>query len=118
MVTRQQASRQVVRLAGHLESKWGVRLGSDKLSVTISPRMRTTLARCYPRLGRVVLSRRALALSSKQLREVACHELAHIATYQLFGSRARPHGKEWQRLVAVAGYRPTVHSAVSSSRRK
>ena len=116
MVTQQHATKQVLRLAGGLGSKWGVGTGFDNLSLTISTRMRRTLARCYPRLRRVVLSQRVLALSSKQLREVACHELAHIAAYQLFGSRARPHGIEWQRLVSMAGYPPSPYSAVSSSR--
>jgi predicted SprT family Zn-dependent metalloprotease len=37
------------------------------------------------------------------LREVLCHELAHLAVYRLHGGSARPHGPEWRQLMAAVG---------------
>lgn len=31
------------------------------------------------------------------------HELAHVVTRSLFGDRARPHGREWQAVMALFG---------------
>jgi SprT protein len=74
--------------------------------------MRTTVARCYPRLRRIVLSRGALDFTAGQFRELLCHELAHLAAYDLYGTRARPHGAEWRELVASAGCSPSSHKIV------
>lgn len=40
------------------------------------------------------------------IREVLCHELAHLAVYLRHGAAARPHGPEWRGLVEQAGYVP------------
>ncbi len=38
--------------------------------------------------------------------EVLCHEAAHVAAYELYGEKVRPHGSEWASLVTAAGFRP------------
>jgi len=42
------------------------------------------------------------------LREVLCHEAAHLAVHVLHGLKARPHGAEWARLMRIAGFEPRV----------
>jgi predicted SprT family Zn-dependent metalloprotease len=42
------------------------------------------------------------------LREVLCHELAHIVAHDRFGPNIQPHGNEWADLVRQAGYEPRV----------
>jgi SprT protein len=43
--------------------------------------------------------------------EVLCHEAAHVAAYELYGAKARPHGSEWAALVTAAGFRPRHKAA-------
>ena len=44
----------------------------------------------------------------KFLFEVLCHEAAHVAVHLLYGANAKPHGREWQELVRIAGYQPAT----------
>jgi len=80
--------------------------------VTVSDRLTTTLARCWPRTGRIELSARALG-DRVRLPELLCHEAAHLAVHVLHGPRCRPHGPEWQALMRQAGFEPraTIVSA-------
>lgn len=80
--------------------------------VTLSSRLITTLARCWPRTGRIELSSRALG-DRARLRELLCHEAAHLAVHVLHGPKCRPHGPEWQALMRQAGFEPraTIVSA-------
>jgi predicted SprT family Zn-dependent metalloprotease len=64
-------------------------------------------------LGRVYLERRVVRLAPELglapiavLREVVCHEVAHLAARDLHGGRCRPHGPEWMALVRLAGFEP------------
>jgi len=82
--------------------------------VTISHRLTTTLARCWPRTGCIELSARALDARAK-LRELLCHEAAHLAVHLLHGPNCRPHGPEWQALMRQAGFEPRA-TIVSSCR--
>ena len=50
--------------------------------------------------------------NSTLLREVVCHEAAHIAAPIKAGRRIRPHGPEWQALVRECGYKPRVRLQV------
>jgi len=46
------------------------------------------------------------------------HEFAHLVTHRLYGSKVRPHGKEWRQVVERLGGKPerTHRYAVTPSR--
>ncbi len=50
------------------------------------------------------------------LRDTLLHELAHILTWLWFGTRAKPHGREWQEICRILGTTPQVF--ISSSEEK
>jgi len=74
------------------------------IPVTPNPGLSRTLGRLLGRPWRIELGPRAL-VSSKRLREVVTHEAAHAA-FATNGdpTRQAPHGSEWRRLMALAGY--------------
>ena len=45
--------------------------------------------------------------------EVLCHELAHVAAYELHGRRHRPHGPEWAALMQAAGFEPRARARLT-----
>ena len=45
--------------------------------------------------------------------EVLCHELAHVAAYELHGRRCRPHGPEWAALMRAAGFEPCARARLT-----
>jgi len=87
---------------------WSVPDLADRVHFEMSSRMRTSLGRCYPQTGKVRLNTALLDEPEELLREVACHEAAHVAVYLLHGNAARPHGREWKELMAAAGFAPRV----------
>lgn len=92
---------------------WGLPdLGSD-VHIVFSNRLRSTLARCRPLEGRIVVRADLARGAPAFLVEVLCHEAAHIATHKLHGHRAKPHGAEWKELVRLAGYSPSIRAAAS-----
>ncbi len=44
--------------------------------------------------------------------EVLCHEAAHAAVYERYGTNCQPHGEEWQHLMEAAGFEPRVRIPV------
>ena len=70
--------------------------------------MRASLGRCHPADGRVRLNPALFDEPEALLREVVCHEAAHVAVYLLHGNFARPHGREWKELMVKAGFEPRV----------
>ena len=93
------------------EQLWQTPGLAERISITVSTRLRTTLARCLPAHGRVVLSDTLLGGSKARLREVLCHEVAHVAVYRRHGRTVSPHGAEWAQLVRLAGYTPATRTA-------
>ena len=80
---------------------WSCRSGRIELSA----RLRTSFARSYPKVGLIRLNPVLLKPSYRDLLpEILCHELAHLAVYELFGPGRKPHGPEWQALVEKAGF--------------
>ncbi len=84
-----------------------------------------SLGRCSPRTGLIRLNPGLLDGPPTALREVVCHEVAHVATWILHGRKAAAHGREWKELMQRAGYDPrvrwaeaTVPDAVRERRRK
>ena len=87
---------------------WGLPGLADSVTVEFSRRFRSSLGRCYPIQRRVRLAAHLERGNDDLLEEVLCHELAHVAVYQIHGHRVRPHGREWKALVAMAGFEPRV----------
>ena len=91
--------------------QWGCRWKlpglKDRIIVEFSPRLRVSLGRSYPQRGLVRLNL-SLKTEDALLREVLCHEVAHVAVFELHGTKCRPHGTEWQTLVRTAGFEPHV----------
>ena len=90
--------------------RWGVAGLDERVSVSFSSRLRRSLGRSVPARGRVSLHVSLRYGPRARLAEVLCHEVAHIAVYELHGRSPRPHGAEWARLVTAAGFRPTVRA--------
>jgi predicted SprT family Zn-dependent metalloprotease len=105
-----------------LITKWGALWGVPDLesgiSVTFSGRLKKSLGRCRPSLGRITLRSDLQNENSSRLVEVLCHEAAHVAAYKLFGSAAAPHGPEWRSLVTQAGFEPHVRTAGPSAEQR
>lgn len=91
---------------------WHVPDLRDRVRVEPTTRLRRSLGRCMPGSGRIRIQRALLDGSETLLREVVCHEAAHAAAHLLHGARIKPHGAEWRRLMAEAGYRPRVRIAL------
>jgi SprT protein len=105
------------RLLRSWERRWRVPGLVDSLKMQFSDRLRSTLGRSEPRTGRVLLHASLRGAPEPLLREVLCHEVAHVAAYRLYGKGLRAHGEEWKTLVALAGYRPTLYHQMSIGRR-
>lgn len=89
-------------------SAWSVTDLASMVRVGFSDRLTRALGRCTPETGSIRLNRKLSKTNHEILREVLCHEVAHIAVWRLYGRSARPHGAEWRELVALAGYEPRV----------
>jgi SprT protein len=87
---------------------WNVPELPKRVRIVFSSRLQSSLGRCAPRAGLIRLNPGLLDSSPEALREVVCHECAHVATWLLYGRRARAHGAEWKDLMRVAGYEPRV----------
>ena len=102
-MNQEETSRTILE-CGHL---WEMPELPGLVRVEFSPRMKVSLGRCLPERGIVRLNKKLKSQPHAFVREVLCHELAHFVTHRRFGTRVRPHGLEWQRLVELAGYQPT-----------
>jgi predicted SprT family Zn-dependent metalloprotease len=97
---------------------WGVPELTSTVSVSFSTQLKRSLGRCRPADGQVMLRADLRSGDPERLREVLCHEVAHIAAYLKFGHAIKPHGVEWRGLVAAAGFRPRVRMAPPSEPRQ
>ena len=86
---------------------------ANEVTVEFSPRLRSSLGICYPERKLIRLHPfLARQENVRLLREVVCHEAAHIAAPFRSGQRVKPHGPEWQALVRQCGYNPRVRLRV------
>lgn len=96
----------VVRFCAEL---WGVPALLERVRIIPAPRMTVILAHAYPATNTIRISARVLASGSTELiREILCHELAHLACRMRYGRRVHPHGPEWKELMRQTGYEPRV----------
>ena len=77
-------------------------------NVSVNPRLSASLGMCRPATSSIELSPRFFARGARIRREVLCHEAAHLAVRALCGISAKPHGTEWRRLMALAGFTPRI----------
>jgi len=90
---------------------WGIPELPFRVRIVFSQRLQSSLGRCAPSAGLIRLNPGLLDGAPEALREVVCHEAAHVATWLLHGRRARSHGPEWKELMRLAGYAPRVRWA-------
>lgn len=99
-------ARTVRGLTRELSQRWAIPDLADRVEVTFSSRLTRRLARALPERGEIRLGTEMKHAAPRLLREVICHELAHIAVYLRHGRRPKPHGREWQALIERAGLTP------------
>jgi len=87
---------------------WRVPALPDRLHVRPGPRLRRSLGRCHPASGTIRLHPELFEAPENLLKEVLCHEAAHVAAHLRHGPTVRPHGPEWAGLMREAGYEPRV----------
>lgn len=89
-----------------LAGVWRAPVLTQDTTVEFSTRMTKSLGRCVP--GRHVIRLRDDLRDgpAELIREVLCHEAAHIVAHERWGADAAPHGPEWRALVTEAGYAP------------
>ncbi len=87
---------------------WSLPTLAERARLETSSRLRTSLGRCYPSTGRIRIHPALLEEPEELLREVVCHEAAHVAVYLRHGKHTRPHGPEWVELMTAAGFAPRV----------
>jgi predicted SprT family Zn-dependent metalloprotease len=87
-------------------SAWSLSDLPSMVRVAFSERLTRALGRCTPETGSIRLNRKLAKAEPRILREVLCHEVAHVAVWHAHGHSARPHGPEWRELMALAGYEP------------
>lgn len=90
----------------HWSQLWTLPHLPQSLRIEFSLRIRRSLGRCYPSKGVIRLNQRLLDGPEEFLREVVCHEVAHIAVHLVHGNSRRPHGPEWAGFMRAAGYVP------------
>jgi hypothetical protein len=106
VMTREASSTPWHLWISHWSSLWRIPDLPGRVHITFSPRLRASLGRCSTRTGSIRLNPGLLRADPEVLREVVCHEAAHVAAWLLHGRRARPHGREWKDLMRAAGYEP------------
>jgi SprT protein len=85
---------------------WDVPHLDARSRIEWSPRLTTSLGRCYPDKKLVRIASHLERAPDGLLNEVLCHEMAHLAVRELHGRSARPHGPEWKALMEKAGFEP------------
>ena len=92
-----------------------------RVRVEWSERLTRSLGRAIP-ARRIVRLSEALRRRPQLFKQVLCHEVAHVAAWELARRREDPHGPTWKALVRAAGYDPVLRVALrkpaASSRAK
>lgn len=84
--------------------------------IQFSGRLKSSLGRTRVDAHKVSLNPLLTSANEQLLDEVLCHELAHIAIYERFGTSVKPHGPEWTALVRKAGFKPRLRHSISNAK--
>jgi predicted SprT family Zn-dependent metalloprotease len=88
------------------------------VTVRFNRRLRRSLGRAALSTGRISLHPSLCESPPALIREILCHEVAHVVAYRQarrHGSRRiAAHGEEWRALVRAAGYEPLVRGPALS----
>jgi predicted SprT family Zn-dependent metalloprotease len=95
---------------------WGRPELAGSVIIQFSGRLRSSLGRTRVDVRRVRLNPLLASANEQLLNEVLCHELAHIAVYERFGTSVKPHGSEWASLVQRAGFEPRLRHSVTGEK--
>ncbi len=106
--------RSMRRTLTHLGDVWNLPGLHFEVEVVFSPKLTGSLGRAIPSRGIVRLHVALASAPRRLLREVLCHEAAHIAVFRRHGESKRPHGPEWAELVRQAGYKPSRSLVVAA----
>ena len=117
MSTTPQVPPEVDTLIREWFAGWKLGPPPSDLKITVSNRLKTALGRCRPEQPEIRLAAFLLDGPSPLLREVLCHEAAHVAVHVRFGRASKPHGPEWKSLMALAGFEPRVRIPTNRPRR-
>jgi SprT protein len=109
---RPQMSEHLTDALRHWAVRWSLAGFEERVRVSFSTRLRTSLGRCVPAHAEIRVASFLLTGPPGLLHEVLCHEAAHVAAVELHGSGIRPHGPEWKALMAAAGFGPRVRIPV------
>jgi len=96
------------KTARSLSRLWGVPRLAAGVTIEFSSRLSRSFGRSLPSRKIVRLNTDLASGRPALLREVFCHELAHVAAFELEGRGAHHHSPTWAALVVKAGYRPTT----------
>jgi predicted SprT family Zn-dependent metalloprotease len=108
VMTWEKDSRQLIARWGRM---WGLPGLEARVRVEWSARLTRSLGQAFPARGIVRLST-ALSEQPDGLRAALCHEVAHVAAFELRGRGESPHGTPWRDLVRLAGFEPAVRMKV------
>ena len=96
---------------------WGYSLLPRTLNLAFLPEEDSDLGRCHFQTNTLWLNPKLLTKEHEEiLLETLCHEAAHWMAFRRHGLGIDPHGKEWQRLMRQAGYKPRQYYEQGISR--
>ncbi len=98
--------RSIRRTLKRLGNLWVLPELEQRVDISFNRRLRSQWGQTTPTTGKITLHADLENAPRALLREVLCHEAAHVAVYWLHGTSVRPHGDEWANLVRRAGYIP------------
>lgn len=85
---------------------YGIKLAKTlNCGIEINNRMRSAAGRVKYRENKVELNGRLLSKNPEHIEQTFAHELAHLASVELFGrERGSGHGRFWQATMSLFGY--------------
>lgn len=87
---------------------WEVPGIEKRIQINFNSRLKSSLGSSNIREGLISLNLILKQQDRQKLLEVVCHEVAHVAVFEIYGENSKPHGSEWQRLMNIAGFKPST----------
>jgi predicted SprT family Zn-dependent metalloprotease len=88
---------------------WKLPKLANLINISYSARLTKSLGRARVDSRNINLNCKLISTDEALVKEVLCHELAHIAVYEKYGPNRKPHGNEWSSLIKQAGFSPRTH---------